>query len=133
MHSPPNPERDSPSIHVFSGSGWPIKPTGHFASADRFRLGVAQGLLRRQQEERRRLRRNSAKAKRGPAALAMLVVRAVVGVTDHGCGPMMRVDRHLGSIVAVLMPILAVLVVVAVLIILCMFTGVMGLVSALSH
>lgn len=77
--------------------------------------------------------RDDAKAQHGAAAIAMLVVPVVVGVTNHWGGRMIRVNRQFGIAMVMPMLVLAVLVVVAMLMLLCMLMGVMGLVSALSH
>ena len=79
------------------------------------------------------MRRHGAKAQHGAAAIPMLVVTVVVGVTCYRRGPVMGVDRHFGIAVTVLMPIMAMLVVVAVLMLLRVIMGRMGLVGALSH
>lgn len=72
-------------------------------------------------------------AQHGPAAIAILVGTVVVGMTRLGRGPIMRVNRHFGIAVTVLMPVMAMLVVLAVLMLLCVLMGLMGRVSALGH
>lgn len=79
------------------------------------------------------MRRNGAKADHGAAAIAMLVVAVSVGMTRHGRRPVMRVNRHFGIAVTMLMSVMAMQVVVAVLMLLCVLISLMGLVSALSH
>lgn len=76
------------------------------------------------------MRRNGAKTEDGAAAIATLVIRGVVAMTEHRGALMMRVDRHFGITADVLMLALAMPVVVAVLMLLCVL--VIGLVSALS-
>ena len=79
------------------------------------------------------MRRHGAKTQHGATAIAMLIVRVVVGVTCRRGGPIMGLEHHFGITVTVLMLVMAMLVVVAVLMLLCVLMGVIGPVSALSH
>lgn len=63
----------------------------------------------------------------------MLVGTIVSGVIRRRRGPVMGVDRQFSIAVTVLMPFMAVEVVVAVLMLLHVLMGPIGLVSALSH
>jgi len=63
----------------------------------------------------------------------VLVGAVLVGMTRHGRGPIMRVSRDLGIAVTVLMPVMAMLVVVAVLMLLGVPMSRQGFVGALSH
>ena len=79
------------------------------------------------------MRRHGVKAQHRPAAIAVLVGAVLVGMTRHGRVPIMRVSRDLGIAVTELMPVMAMLVVVAVLMLLGVLVSRQGFVGALSH
>lgn len=79
------------------------------------------------------MRRHGVKAQHRPAAIAVLVGAVLVSMTRRGRGPIMRVNRDLGIAVTVLMPVMAMLVVVAVLMLLGVLMSRQGFVGTLSH
>lgn len=79
------------------------------------------------------MRGHGVKAQHRPAAIAVLVGAVLVSMTRRGRGPIMRVNRDLGIAVTVLMPVMAMLVVVAVLMLLGVLMSRQGFVGALSH